>query len=340
MKPSIIEMSGMLRGRCIPCDMKVNESLSAYLVRQFDYLNDRADEAERERDELRKTLTATQGGAVEAANHSLKLQADRDNWRTNFDNERLRADKLWSEIERRDAAAGEPVAYTSQANIDAVSEKSPKQLEFMSGDKSIYRNPVALYTAAQPSAPDRNMLRELVDVVWRYATESTSVPATGTADGLIDKVFNISAMPVESRYSDGPVTIPMASFYRDGIEAAASYLDAQREAFDHEHGQHDPDTGAFEFGNVAAQDHSATLAELSEAIRGLHPNAGNSPAIPDGWKLVPVEPTIEMRQQIHPVSEGTCLHCFSRVSADCEENMLLSWRDMLSAAPASGGEPA
>ena len=61
-------------------------------------------------------------------------------------------------------------------------------------------------------------------------------------------------------------------------------------------------------------------------------------SVPDGWKLVPAEPTKAMRQQIHPVSEGTCLHCFARVSADCEDNVLLSWRDMLAAAPAPGGE--
>ena len=47
------------------------------------------DAVERERDELRKTLAATQDGAAEAINHSLQLQ---------------------SEIERRDAEAGEPVA--------------------------------------------------------------------------------------------------------------------------------------------------------------------------------------------------------------------------------------
>ncbi|HHJ0005819.1 TPA: hypothetical protein ACQDK2_005945 [Raoultella planticola] len=80
---------------------------------------------------------------------------------------------------------------------------------------------------------------------------------------------------------------PVVTFYRDGIEAAANYLDKQRESFDNEHGQFDPDTNSFEFGILAAQEHSDTLAELAEGIRALHPNAGNSPVIPDGYVMVP-----------------------------------------------------
>jgi len=39
------------------------------------------------------------------------------------------------------------------------------------------------------SEKDRKKLRELIDVVWNYVYEDTSVPATSTADMLIDKVF-------------------------------------------------------------------------------------------------------------------------------------------------------
>ncbi|EDY6474781.1 DUF550 domain-containing protein [Salmonella enterica] len=77
---------------------------------------------------------------------------------------------------------------------------------------------------------------------------------------------------------------PVVPFYRDGIEAAASWVDKQRQAFDNEHGRYDSDTGAFEFGNDAQRDYSDTLAELADGIRGLHLNAGdNSPVTPDCW---------------------------------------------------------
>ncbi|MFI2852690.1 DUF551 domain-containing protein [Klebsiella aerogenes] len=105
---------------------------------------------------------------------------------------------------------------------------------------------------------------------------------------------------------------PVITFYRDGIEAAAKWLDQQREAYDSEHGWTDPDTGAFEFGNDAQRDYSSTLEELAEGIRALHQNAGNSPVIgidpasgpdrtvevryvaPTGYVMVPKEPTEEM----------------------------------------------
>lgn len=107
----------------------------------------------------------------------------------------------------------------------------------------------------------------------------------------------------------GPHQAPVVSFYRDGIEASAKWIDQQREAYDSEHGWSDPDTGTFEFGNDAQREYSSTLEELAEGIRALHPNAGNSPVIPDGksvtastgipvipdgYVIVPKEPTQAM----------------------------------------------
>ncbi|EPJ5863757.1 DUF551 domain-containing protein [Raoultella ornithinolytica] len=87
---------------------------------------------------------------------------------------------------------------------------------------------------------------------------------------------------------------PVVTFYRDGIEAAAKWIDQQREAYDSEHGWSDPGTGSFEFGNDDQREYSSTLEELAEGIRSLHPNAGNSPVIPDGYVIVPKEPTQAM----------------------------------------------
>lgn len=89
-------------------------------------------------------------------------------------------------------------------------------------------------------------------------------------------------------------TAPVVTFYRDGIEAAAKWIDKQREAYDSEHGRYDTGTGFFEFGNDAQREYSSTLEELAEGIRALHPNAGNSPAIPEGYVMVPKEATEEM----------------------------------------------
>ena len=90
-----------------------------------------------------------------------------------------------------------------------------------------------------------------------------------------------------------PQPAPVVTFYRDGIEAAAKWIDQQRKAYDSEHGWSDPGTSSFEFGNDAQREHSSTLEELAEGIRALHPNAGNSPVIPNGYVMVPMRLTAE-----------------------------------------------
>lgn len=74
---------------------------------------------------------------------------------------------------------------------------------------------------------------------------------------------------------------PVVSFYCNGIEAAAAWVDQQRESYDSEHGQQDPDTGSFEFSNDAQRDYSCTLVEIAEGIRALHPGAKPVPVVHD-----------------------------------------------------------
>lgn len=45
----------------------------------------------------------------------------------------------------------EPIAWTSQANLDTLKSETPKTLEFMTGDISIYSNPVPLFTRPTPA---------------------------------------------------------------------------------------------------------------------------------------------------------------------------------------------
>lgn len=63
-----------------------------------------------------------------------------------------------------------------------------------------------------------------------------------------------------------------------------------------------------------------------------------APVVPEGWKLVPIELTKEMRGKIHPFAEATCLNCGRQVVADCEDNVTASWNDMLAVAPAPVGK--
>lgn len=69
-----------------------------------------------------------------------------------------------------------------------------------------------------------------------------------------------------------------------------------------------------------------TTAQQFESLAG-------KAVVPEGWKLVPVELTKEMRGKIHPFAEATCLDCGRQVVADCEDNVTASWNDMLAVAP-------
>lgn len=90
MKVDIRTMEGLLRGKCLPANMLVNESLAEYLVRQFDALHERAEAAERERDELRLRDCHQCGEILQLAGALNKAE---------------------SELARRDAAVVEPVSW-------------------------------------------------------------------------------------------------------------------------------------------------------------------------------------------------------------------------------------
>lgn len=72
-----------------------------------------------------------------------------------------------------------------------------------------------------------------------------------------------------SRCSDHAAK-PHDQAWREGIEAAASLLDAKADAYDAEHGSTDPETGTREYpGRGAGQDYHSNLIELAEEIRAL-----------------------------------------------------------------------
>ncbi|EQC3408782.1 DUF551 domain-containing protein [Salmonella enterica] len=132
-----------------------------------------------------------------------------------------------------------------------------------------------LYTA--PPVQETGVYKDMLNIIGLLENNEWAEHCTNTVLGSL-----LESEITRLVSKEQPATV--VSFYRDGIEAAASWVDKQRQAFDNEHGRYDSDTGAFEFGNDAQRDYSDTLAELADGIRELHPNArGNSPVIPDGW---------------------------------------------------------
>lgn len=82
---------------------------------------------------------------------------------------------------------------------------------------------------------------------------------------------------------------PTISFYREGIMAAAKWVEKQREEYDNEHGQFDCGTGSFEFGNDAQLEYSTTLSEIAEGIRSLHPASAQPVSEPYKDRAAPAQ---------------------------------------------------
>ena len=179
----------------------------------------------------------------------------------------------------------------------------------------------------------------------------------------IKGINKMKRMPLGTKF----YAAPQVTSVPDGIEAAARWVDAQREAYDDEHGRYDPDTGTFEFGNDAQLEYSTTLAEIAEGIRALRPTAApavqaeqlsgnaeqvsqpytlreglaairnlgpidaekiqaerdalNEPDVPDGYALVPIEPTLSMLTMLGFTGSF--------------ESMKQRYESMLAAAPAA-----
>ncbi|EBK3240108.1 TPA_asm: DUF551 domain-containing protein [Salmonella enterica subsp. enterica] len=163
----------------------------------------------------------------------------------------------------------EPVRYLNKFSGTCV---TLEQQSNAADDVAVY---IPLYAA--PPVQETGVYKDMLNIISLLENNEWAEHCTSTVLGsLLESEI--------TRLVGKGQPAPVVSFYRDGIEAAASWVDKQRQAFDNEHGRYDSDTGAFEFGNDAQRDYSDTLAELADGIRELHPNArGNSPVIPDGW---------------------------------------------------------
>ncbi len=154
----------------------------------------------------------------------------------------------------------------------------------------------ALETAADPD--DLSEWADMQFLLWD-AQRRSGITDEQITQAMIDKLA-VNKQREWPEPKDGEPRLhiksqpaPVITFYLDGIEAAAKWIDQQREAYDSDHGWSDPDTGAFEFGNDAQRGYSSTLEELAEGIRALHLNAGNSPVITDRW--IPVSEKLPER---------------------------------------------
>ncbi|HIB8910274.1 MULTISPECIES: hypothetical protein [Citrobacter] len=179
--------------------------------------------------------------------------------------------------ERRKADSAEPIGWTDAEELRSV-EKDGCGYLFKANPISPNADPrrvIKLYRHAQPAPVMNDDLYKLANHV---ASSKNGLPEEWQdwAEELESEIRRAAMLRTE--LVSEPDKLRTVSFYRDGIEAAANWVDQQRESYDSEHGRQDDETGSFEFGNDAQREYSDTLAEIAEGIRALHPNAGIRPA--------------------------------------------------------------
>lgn len=105
---------------------------------------------------------------------------------------------------------------------------------------------------------------------WEQVKKELATENWAAGEGLTFYGFFCWGWDMRRQYNEQRPVPPAASqpSYRDGIEAAANWIDTQREAY-------------------AQLEYSSTLAELSEGIRSLHPSAIQPYTVPYGYSLVP-----------------------------------------------------
>lgn len=163
------------------------------------------------------------------------------------------------------------------------------------GEVLVYAAPVL---PKQPELVDLSQQVEILNRILNWILKELPVPtqkASAMAIRLSSVIDIISDLEV-SAPAQPKQPKPTISFYRDGIIAAAKWVENQRDAYDNEHGQSDPETGSFEFGNNAQLEYSTTLSEIAEGIRSLH--SVSAQPVSEPYKLAANDIIAERQRQI------------------------------------------
>ncbi|ELY3414421.1 hypothetical protein SMW93_003634 [Cronobacter sakazakii] len=142
------------------------------------------------------------------------------------------------------------------------------------------------------------------------------------------------AEPVAWRHDDGPFASGALtrsksvaeSWIANGWKVTPLYAAPPAPRIADDSLPYDPQIAEYEQMMEAEQAQADTTSQQFESLAG-------KAVVPEGWKLVPIELTKEMRRNIHPFAEALCHGCGRQVVADCVDNVTASWNDMLAVAP-------
>lgn len=164
-------------------------------------------------------------------------------------------------------------------------------------------------------------------VTVAYPAPQDASPGWKIDPEFINKVQESIGYDEECECCEGTPSMEMV----EAVLLAASKLKAPPAPVADDSLPFDPQIAEYEQMMEAEQAQADTASQQFESLAG-------KAVVPEGWKLVPVELTKEMRGKIHPFAEALCHGCGREVVADCEDNVTASWNDMLAVAPTPVGK--
>ncbi|MCU6241180.1 hypothetical protein [Enterobacter asburiae] len=140
----LLEMDGFLRGKCLPGDMKVNETNAEYLVRKFTELEQKLSDSQREFRAADATIENLQMQVEKLAAENAGLKESRKNL-AEFIHEELDADyPLNMDIET--PATG---AFLAEVRAQGVDVARNAMIDFVEGEVGPNENVPGLIRAAE-----------------------------------------------------------------------------------------------------------------------------------------------------------------------------------------------
>ena len=293
---TLIEMDGFLKGKCTPRDLKVNETNAEYLVRKFGELESKLETALRE----------CRSAGITIDNLEVKCAAlldELDKW-------------------KQESSAWQAVA-DKQLALAASAEQKIAELESLTAPKLPQPAPV--------SVPEVVDLEDVPEEI----TEDDIALASAWAHGFNQcraamlKSFGHSEQLDEVGSWNNHLNTPTAqtgNHAEQNLDMVDHFGDATKKAMLHGSepvttAYKSPDdficmlTGRAKYLREKGEIKSPEL--LERAAAALQGESVNAPSIPNGWKLVPIDPTKDMLRAGQSVVGFwlNTVHCYSKMLA-------------------------
>lgn len=157
---SLIEMDGFLKGKCIPSDLKVNETNAEYLVRKFGELESKLETALRECSSAGITIDNLEAKCAKMAAENTSLKQSEKEFNDFCREEFSEWEDDVTETPATDAFLAEVRAQGVDAAIEAAKIWWPKNMSIRISKR---RRVIAVCTPVQTSVGKVEMTEWLVD---------------------------------------------------------------------------------------------------------------------------------------------------------------------------------